>query len=691
MRAFIIRPFGVRDGIDFDRVEKMLIAPALKAVKAEGRTTIEILEAGNIRIDMFERLLASDLVVADISTNNPNVFYELGIRHALRARRTYLIRAKTRSPEALGKGAAKKTTGKKTPSQEAEKAKDVPFDLKTDRYLEYDPKAPAKTLDNLIAGLNATLANEDRDSPVFLSLPNLKEQDGSRFIPVPLEFGEEVQRAVASDDAARLTLLSIETQGFPWESEGLRTVGRALFHEKVYGGAKVAWESLRKLKEYDFEANRMLGNIYQRLGDVAASNRALDRALKTATEPSQLAEVHGQLGRNKKQMWKDSWSKAGERRAEAALRSPLLEEAYEQYLEAFDMDLNAYYPGLNALGLAVVLEELAVKMPDAWKGRFRDPKEADSQLEQIGYRRKELAATMTLCLEAAQKREKAHPTRDGPWVKVSVAYLLLLTLPDAGPAVFQYRKALDDGDDLVRDSAYEQLKMCQDLGVLTSNVEAALAVVQPSGKKEEPPLDRMIVFAGHRVDDAQRTREKRPRFPSKDVDKAREAIRKALRNERDLAKGPILGVAGGANGGDILFHEECHELKIPAQLLLALPEDAYIDASVAAEDESWVKRFHRIQEAQESVPVLCESKELPKWLQLKKDYDIWRRNNLWLISYALCRAAKHLTVIALWDGEGGDGPGGTEDMVNLARDRGARVIHLDTREIFGLEKKRAQL
>jgi hypothetical protein len=41
-----------------------------------------------------------------------------------------------------------------------------------------------------------------------------------------------------------------------------------------------------------------------------------------------------------------------------------------------------------------------------------------------------------------------------------------------------------------------------------------------------------------------------------------------------------------------------------------------------------------------------------------------------------------MTLIALWDGEAGDGPGGTEDMVNLAKERGARVVHLNTKEIF---------
>src|ERR1700681_1729713 len=98
MRAFIIRPFGKRKGIDFDQVEEELIGPALDSIQADGRTTGEILEAGNIRIDMFQQLLVADLVIADITTNNPNAFYELGIRHALQEKRTFLIRAKAPRP-----------------------------------------------------------------------------------------------------------------------------------------------------------------------------------------------------------------------------------------------------------------------------------------------------------------------------------------------------------------------------------------------------------------------------------------------------------------------------------------------------------------------------------------------------------------------------------------------------------------
>src|SRR5437868_2326809 len=97
MRAFIIRPFGTKKDlqgkdIDFERVEHDLIGPALDRLGITGRTTGEFTEAGNIRLDMFQALVTADLVVADVSVGNANVFYELGIRHALREKRTFLIR-----------------------------------------------------------------------------------------------------------------------------------------------------------------------------------------------------------------------------------------------------------------------------------------------------------------------------------------------------------------------------------------------------------------------------------------------------------------------------------------------------------------------------------------------------------------------------------------------------------------------
>ena len=102
-------------------VEEKLIAPALEPAGIEGRTTGEITRQGNIREDMFRLLVLSDIVIADVSIYNANVFYELGIRHGLRDRHTLLIRAK---------GSKDK----------------YPFDLQTDRYFQYDPAEPAEKL-----------------------------------------------------------------------------------------------------------------------------------------------------------------------------------------------------------------------------------------------------------------------------------------------------------------------------------------------------------------------------------------------------------------------------------------------------------------------------------------------------------------------------------------------------------------
>jgi hypothetical protein len=75
LRAFIVRPFGVKSDVDFDAVERLLIDPVLDRLGITGRTTGEIVSQGNIREDMFRLLLTADLVIADMSIHNANVFY----------------------------------------------------------------------------------------------------------------------------------------------------------------------------------------------------------------------------------------------------------------------------------------------------------------------------------------------------------------------------------------------------------------------------------------------------------------------------------------------------------------------------------------------------------------------------------------------------------------------------------------
>ena len=89
-RAFVIMPFGEKkaaDGtaIDFDAVYQDLFAPAIAAAGLMPHRADADRRGGSIHLDMFQDLLLAEFVVADLTLDNPNVWYEIGVRHALRA------------------------------------------------------------------------------------------------------------------------------------------------------------------------------------------------------------------------------------------------------------------------------------------------------------------------------------------------------------------------------------------------------------------------------------------------------------------------------------------------------------------------------------------------------------------------------------------------------------------------------
>src|SRR5258705_6416453 len=94
LHAFVAMPFGVKENIDFNRVYDELIRPALEGAGFEVFRADEEMRPGEIRKDMFQELLLADLVVVDLSIDNPNVWYELGVRHGLRSRGEIQIQCK---------------------------------------------------------------------------------------------------------------------------------------------------------------------------------------------------------------------------------------------------------------------------------------------------------------------------------------------------------------------------------------------------------------------------------------------------------------------------------------------------------------------------------------------------------------------------------------------------------------------
>jgi hypothetical protein len=689
MRAFIIRPFGKKkdlkeNEIDFDEVARLLIDPALTAIGAEGRETLDIVKSGNIRTDMFRRLLTADLVVADLSIHNANVFYELGIRHALRDHGTFMLRSD---------------------------ADAFPFDLQTDRYFTYDKSNPAASLAKLVTALESVKAEiakdyTAKDSPVFASLPNLTEPDPSLFNPVPQDFGEEVTRASANKQPGDLALLSYEVRDFEWETRGWRMVGTAQFELDAVAGARVTWEHIRRLEPTDLEANIRLGTIYERLDDLVRSTEALRRALNNKIiKQNERAEAFSLLARNFKTLWRHDWEgKPPEERAAEALRSAHLQESFENYERAFDEDLNHYYSGLNALAMIKIMVALAEALPQVWSEQFETDKKASDALDEHREHARKLVAAVQLSLKAIFRRLEREDKKDS-WAEISQADLFCITKDEPARVAAAYRKVLTAAAGFNVNALRKQLAIYRDLGVLNANLAEVFKVVgeppplpvpglQPAANT---PRQRVLLFTGHMIDNPDR---KDPRFPADKEAVAREKIKDAVVKEMNTGAGVASGYAGGASGGDILFLEVCAELGISTRLYLAFNPQKYVTTSVSKAGPKWVDRFWKIHgehSARTQVRLLSDtidaktdSDYLPAWLRAKSDYDIWQRNNLWMLFNALDEGCDqksgdpNITLIALWDGKGGDGPGGTGDLVKKVEDLGARSEIIRTKELFGL-------
>lgn len=665
MRVFIVRPFGTKSGINFDEVQKQLITPALAALDIQGGTTEPFLQAGNIRADMFQQLLVADIVVADISIHNANVFYELGIRHALQPKRTFLLRARNESdPEVRG------------PREE------VPFDLKTDRYLEYDSDKPGEKLDTLKEALQQTLASEERDSPVFEMLPDLEGQDRSRFLPVPQTFREDIERAFQARQVGLLGLLAMEARDFFWASEGLRLVARAQFDLKAYREAQAIWEELCKLNPTEAEANQRLGTIYQRLGDLDASDLALHRVLSnTNVKRPDRAEAMSLIGRNIKDRWRSSWTRlSGQEAAIKALESPELLKAYAQYEEGFHENLDSFYAGLNALSLLTLAIELAKQLPDTWRNRFDNEEQATTELDALDLQRLKLAGAVGISLDAAKLHLQQTGKQDR-WIDISLADYLFLTSDKPKRVAYAYQSALMGAPDFYFDSTRAQVELFRNLGVLTENTESALEVFQPAVPPVAPklPAARVILFTGHMID-APGTSP--PRFPDSLRERAREAIRNAVRQELARTGGEAVAIASGASGGDLLFHDVCGELGVEHRLYLPLPADLFRNQSVSPAGRFWEDEFDGLLKKYPMPPCLSTSTELPIWLSVKKDYTTWQRANLWLIHEALALGAKNFTLMALWDGIKTDALGGTYHMRIVAQQYGAALVTVSMTDLI---------
>jgi tetratricopeptide (TPR) repeat protein len=656
--AFVIMPFGKKKGgdgslYDFNAIYKTLIMPALEEAGFEPFRADEATTSGDILTDMFQELLLADLCICDLSIDNANVFYELGIRHAFRKRGVVHIQA----------GRAY-----------------MPFDIFNVRTLPYHITAeglpdPAFIRTDILAIARMTRDTwaSDRDtvhSPIFNLLSGLQEPD-RKALRTPLatgfwrEYNEWKERVTVAQRQKRIgdiLLLTEEIQNPLIKEEAIGEAGKALAN---MGRNELALAQYRKGLEVNSENlsfRRQEAFHLNRLGRVDEAIVKIETLLKDFPDDIESISI---LARIYKEMWTGSWKHISDKtkRMKSAFDSyHWLIKSADIYLNGFHNDLNDYYPGVNALTLSTIALYLADK--------FDDKKDPDPDITRIRRDITEVRGALIFGLE-----EKVEDADADYWTLISLAELRVLTADNTSSVVRAYRKALTASrrNLFFLNSSLEQLEMLAALGLRNEFVQVGINTIkeeiartstdenqQTSTKKgttkKAKQNGRAFLFTGYMVD-----------YPGKDkktfpADKENEIRKEIIEKLESLKANPNdrAYVAGLSAGSEILFAEICAEKGIKLRAYLPLPESAYIRQFVAPGGDSWVERFYNIRNhALVEELYQIETVGLPK-----KDDDPYERNNRWALYSSLGRGTDKVRLIALWNAHG-DKP----------KDRDARLVH----------------
>ncbi len=666
--AFVAMPFGVKPApadpggkspdansqvIDFNRVYSEYVRPALELAGLEPFRADEETRGGHIIADMFQELLVSDLVVADLTIENPNVWYELGVRHALRARGVVIV-----------------CGGRVTTA----------FDLYTDRKLRYalkdgapDPTYLEDDKKKLAEMVKATMDawHGRKVSPVYHLMPNLQEPDWKSLrIGDARQFWERHEKWEQRIELARKTrrigdllVLADEAPIAAFRVDAWITAGKAL---RRAGRFQFALEHLEHGLDRDprnLDILREMGICLQRLALAGAEGHSLERARQHYRTVLGMfprdAETWALLGRVDKDAWTATWNREGQtpaqKRDEAAYEDALLRAAIDSYASAYRTSPGKYYSGINALTLMHLYRHLTSN------GRY------DAEMD-----------TMAGAIRFAAQYEP-DPSQEF-WAKATLGDLeVLVGTPQTVTDAYKGAIAKNENDWFALDSSRAQLQLLNTLGFRPDPVQAGIAVFDRAlGKLSKPEDDwqprNVILFSGHMVDASDR---KTPRFPADKEDIAAQKIGEAL---DALSAGPEdLALCQAAAGGDLLFLEACQQRNVRCQVLLPLPEPEFIDRSIlpSAGGDAWRGRFFKIKPQLQSVRVMPD--ELGP---LPSGVNPFERCNLWLLYTTLSWGVPKARFICLWNGGGGDGPGGTEHMYSEVKTRTGQVTWLDTRKLW---------
>ncbi len=326
-------PFGKKpagDGrvVDFDAVYSELIKPAVEAAELEPLRADEEEAGGIIHKPMFERLILCEYAVADLTTANANVFYELGLRHAVRSWATQLLFA-----DGWGQ---------------------LPFDVALLRALPYQLAANGRPSNAGTVGPALTQRLQEAreaatDSPLYQLIdgfPDIQHLKTDVFRD-RVRYAEKVKAQLATArDTSEDAVAAIGMQlGEIALADAAVVVDLFLSYRAVK-----AWEKMIDLVgrmaaplAETVMVREQLGLALNRSGRSEEAERVL---LKLIERRGPSSETYGILGR----VYKDRWE-AADKAGKTMLARGLLDKATDAYLKGFETDWRDAYPGVNAVTL----------------------------------------------------------------------------------------------------------------------------------------------------------------------------------------------------------------------------------------------------------------------------------------------------------------------------------------------------
>ncbi|MCP9493664.1 MAG: DUF4071 domain-containing protein [Pyrinomonadaceae bacterium MAG19_C2-C3] len=351
--CFVLMPFGVKPDfnnalVNFDVVYRDLIAPAIVEAELEPLRADEEVAGGIIHKPMFERLILCEYAVADLTTANANVFYELGLRHAVRPSSTISIFSDTSR---------------------------LPFDVAPIRALPYklnaagEPANLANDKQNLVARLTEAkraATNDARspvDSPIFQLVEDFPDTQRLKtdVFRERVRYSTEVKnRLTKARGAGVAAVREIEHEiGDVAHEESGVVIDMFLSYRAVS-----AWQAMIDLTDRMSRplaatvlVQEQLALALNRVGRDGEAEHVLSDLIARRGASS---ETCGILGR----VYKDRWVKAVEA-GDSFLARGWIDKAIAAYKQGFEADWRDAYPGINLVTLMEIREP-----PDANSARL---------------------------------------------------------------------------------------------------------------------------------------------------------------------------------------------------------------------------------------------------------------------------------------------------------------------------------